>query len=266
MSDEHAPSEDDEAPPESEPEDRESDDSFASTSEVHVVVPKPHVEGKNTAFIVAIALTASVAAAFHFTLASIQPGMAPLLALGGIYAVFAALTVLRFKRKHELELFKLKGGDITIATVVAAMLYGLAYVTVTLIMPRGSVRDGWMFHIYLVIGAAFTENRHYLSAGLLVVGALEEVTWRGIVLDSLEVRLGRRNAALVSSTLWAVAHVPTLYRLGDPIAGPNPILVGAAFGCGLVWSYLRYRTDRLAPAILSHAIFSWAIVEFPLIH
>src|SRR5262249_43834006 len=108
--------------------------------------------------------------------------------------------------------------------------------------------------------------RHYLSAGLLLVGALEEVSWRGIVLDSLEARLGKRNAALVSSALWAVAHVPTLYRLGDPVAGPNPVLVGAAFGCGLVWAYLRYRTDRLAPAVLSHAIFSWAIVEFPLIH
>jgi membrane protease YdiL (CAAX protease family) len=266
VSEKPPPEDEDEATPESEPSDRESDDSFASTSEVHVVVPKPHVEGKNTAFIVAIALTVSVAVAFHFTLASIQPGMAPLLALGGIYALFALFTVLRFQKKHELELFKLKGGDITIATVVAALLYGLAYVTVTLIMPRGSVRDGWMFHIYLVIGAAFTDKRHYLSAGLLLVGALEEVSWRGIVLDSLEARVGRFNAALVSSALWAVAHVPTLYRLGDPIAGPNPVLIGAAFGCGLVWSYLRYRTDRLAPAVLSHAIFSWAIVEFPLIH
>ena len=48
--------------------------------------------------------------------------------------------------------------------------------------------------------------------------------------------------------------------------GPNPLLVVAAFGCGIVWSFLRYRTGRLAPAVISHAIFSWAIVEFPIWH
>ena len=44
----------------------------------------------------------------------------------------------------------------------------------------------------------------------------------------------------------------------------NPLLVVGAFGCGLVWSFLRFRTGRLVVAVLSHAIFSWAIVEFPL--
>jgi membrane protease YdiL (CAAX protease family) len=52
--------------------------------------------------------------------------------------------------------------------------------------------------------------------------------------------------------------------MSDPIGGPNPLLPAAAFGCSIVWCYLRYRTDRLAPSVLSHAIFSWAVVEFPL--
>ena len=37
-----------------------------------------------------------------------------------------------------------------------------------------------------------------------------------------------------------------------------------SFGCGLGWAYLRMRVDRLAPVLLSHALFTWAVVEFPL--
>jgi hypothetical protein len=64
--------------------------------------------------------------------------------------------------------------------------------------------------------------------------------------------------------LFALAHVPTCFLLGDPTGGYNPMLVGAALGCGIVWGYLVKRTGRLAPAIFCHAFFSWSVLEFPI--
>ncbi|MEZ4295896.1 MAG: CPBP family intramembrane glutamic endopeptidase [Polyangiaceae bacterium] len=66
------------------------------------------------------------------------------------------------------------------------------------------------------------------------------------------------------SLLYAVAHASTLSLLAHPVAGWNPLLVAAAFGGGLVWGHLYNRTGRLAPGMFAHALFSWAIVDFPL--
>ena len=42
------------------------------------------------------------------------------------------------------------------------------------------------------------------------------------------------------------------------------VLVAAALGGGLVWGHLYNRTGRLGPSLFAHALFSWAIVDFPL--
>ena len=57
--------------------------------------------------------------------------------------------------------------------------------------------------------------------------------------------------------LYALAHVPTLFTLADPSAGKNPLLVLAALGGGLCWSFLVERTGRLLPSLLAHAVFSY---------
>jgi membrane protease YdiL (CAAX protease family) len=242
------------------------EDSFATASDVHVVVPSPHRDTSGSSFGVPLALTAIVAAGFHFSLAPGRPRWAILAALGGIYGVFSVLTVLRFRKKRELEVLKPRSGDITIASLVAGLLYLAGYVGSITIMAPGTPREGWLLHVYVMLGDALGREPRFLSLLILLIGALEEMSWRGIALDAMEARMGRRNAALATSALWALAHAPTLYRLADPATGVNPLLVAGAFGCGLVWSVLRYRTERLAPAVISHAIFSWAIVAFPLLH
>jgi hypothetical protein len=73
-----------------------------------------------------------------------------------------------------------------------------------------------------------------------------------------------RRAALISSLLYAAAHLPTLFLLRPPGGSLNPLVMLAALGCGLVWSFLVLRTGRLTPAILAHALFSWSVIEFPL--
>jgi membrane protease YdiL (CAAX protease family) len=60
--------------------------------------------------------------------------------------------------------------------------------------------------------------------------------------------------------LYAIAHVPTLWALKDINAGPNPVLVMAALGCGLVWGYMARRFERLVPGMISHVLFDWTVM------
>ncbi|MFO0612441.1 MAG: type II CAAX endopeptidase family protein [Polyangiaceae bacterium] len=242
------------------------EDAFSTTSDVQqLVVPRVGGDATATTFGYALALTALVSVAFHFALTTeMRARNAPFAALGAIYAMFAILAVLRFKNARNLRQLRPKGGDVTLATIVAGLLWGLGYASSKLVMGAGTPREGWLVNVYLLLGNPAEPSHHTASIALFFIGGAEEIAWRGLVLDSLEGRLGPLRASVVTAALWAVAHVPTLYRLGDPLCGYNPLLVAGAFGCGLVWAYLRYRTGRLAPAVISHAIFSWAIVEFPL--
>ena len=51
--------------------------------------------------------------------------------------------------------------------------------------------------------------------------------------------------------------------LADPTAGPNPLLVVAALGCGLFWSFTASILGRLPPVIISHMVFTYFVsVQF----
>jgi len=104
-----------------------------------------------------------------------------------------------------------------------------------------------------------------ISVAIVVVAILEEIAWRGLVYALVEERFGTRRAWPITAALYAAAHLPTLVLLADPYAGPNPLIVLAALGCGLVWGLIVARTGRLPVAIFSHALFTWCVaVQFPL--
>ena len=118
--------------------------------------------------------------------------------------------------------------------------------------------------IYLQIGDLSAPGRNLLGAAVFTVAALEEIAWRGLVMRSMQdVTTGPRAAAL-TTLLYAAAHLPTVSLLRMPGAGPNPLLVVAALGCGMVWSLLVLRNGRLVPAVLAHAVFTWSLIELPL--
>jgi hypothetical protein len=63
--------------------------------------------------------------------------------------------------------------------------------------------------------------------------------------------------------LYGGATIPTAFGLYHPDAGLNPLLVIAALGCGLVWSFMAARLGRLPPVILSHMTFTYfSAVQF----
>jgi membrane protease YdiL (CAAX protease family) len=77
-------------------------------------------------------------------------------------------------------------------------------------------------------------------------------------------RLGWLRSWILQAVLFGVAHLPTMFLLGDPRVGPNPLLVAAGIAYSLVWGRLALRMDRLPPALFSHALFTWAVFEFPI--
>jgi uncharacterized protein len=214
---------------------------------------------------------AAVLVAAAITLA-MQKNMAgsplALLALGVPYAVLTVLTVLYLRREGTLaEKLRPRSGDLTFGALVTVMLFFGAIAGRKFLAPHGSVREAWVMRIYLQIGdPEFLQQRVVgISLAIIVVAILEEITWRGLVYALVEEHLGTRRAWPATAALYAAAHLPTLVLLSDPYAGPNPLIVLAALGCGLVWGLIVARTGRLPVAIFSHALFTWCVaVQFPL--
>ena len=185
-------------------------------------------------------------------------------ALGGFYALLSALALYRLHLRGELRrAFLVVRGDITMAAVSAGGLYAAARVVRALL--AGSPRELWIIRIYLQIGDLSGPGSKLLGAAVFAVAALEEIVWRGLVMRSLQdAGTGGPRAAVLTTLLYAAAHLPTLTLLRMPGAGLNPLLVAATLGCGLVWSLMALRSGRLIPSVLAHAVFTWALIEFPL--
>jgi membrane protease YdiL (CAAX protease family) len=220
--------------------------------------------------LIAAALSvAVVGAAISVGLRPALAGTPAMLAAIGIpYALTAAIALFGMHRRGQIwALLRPRSGDLTYGAVAAALLFFAAWLGRMVLAPHGTGREAWLMRIYLQIGDPDALQRHFaIVAGAVVFLAFcEEVTWRGQIYGALKLRLGARRAWPLAAVLYALAHVPTVVLLRDSFAGPNPLVVFAALGCGLVWGVLVATTDRLPVAIFSHALFLWvAAYQFPL--
>ena len=103
---------------------------------------------------------------------------------------------------------------------------------------------------------AFKEQAPTLRIVLLmtlIIGPGEELFWRGFLQRRLEHFYGQWPGLVLAAVLYTAVHV----------AGGNPILVLAAFVCGLFWGglYLKYRSMLLNA--VSHTV--WDIAVFLLL-
>lgn len=197
---------------------------------------------------------------------SAAPGTepSPILWVGVLYVALGAVAVLRLRARGELMFLRPRGGDLTFGALVTLVLYGAGYVFHALVTAPGQPRFEWVLNIYLRLGDPFADSRFAIAIGAGLIGALEELTWRGAVTPALEERLGLLVGNVFGVALYAAAHVATMWALAGP-KGLNPLLVLASAGCGVAWTYLRFRSDQqLAPVLFSHALFTWSMVEFPL--
>jgi len=88
----------------------------------------------------------------------------------------------------------------------------------------------------------------FLAVTLVMIVVAEETLWRGVVARFAIERLGRAAGILVGAALYAAAHAVTL----------NPLLLAAAFCCGVFWGILYAATDDLTAPVVSH--LAWDVM------
>ena len=134
------------------------------------------------------------------------------------------------------------------------------------VTPVGSPREIWLVSLYGQIGDPRSLQAHApaVAAAIVVATVAEELVWRGMVTQLLADRIGSRWAWAWAAGLYALANVPTALRSGQPGGiEPRARSRGARRGPPLGGHGARF--GRLAPGILAHALFDWAVVMmFPL--
>jgi membrane protease YdiL (CAAX protease family) len=177
-------------------------------------------------------------------------------------AIFASERLYRDGRLRER--LTPRGGDISIGALTALALLAASWAVRASLTPTGSPRQAWLFWLYAQIGDPDRVQQSIILTGTLCgIAVAEEIIWRGYVLDRLTTRFGERRGWLLAAMLYALAALPTAYTLRDSVAGPNPLLVLAALGCGIVWTFLAARFKRLLPVIVSHVAFTYfSAVQF----
>src|SRR4051812_42137518 len=170
------------------------------------------------------------------------------------YVLLVALALHKMWQDGTLvDLLTPRWGDLSIGAVSMILLLFASWAARRVLTPAGSPRQAWLFRIYLQLGnPEHLQRSTTYTVLILLVCAAEEIVWRGMVLGELSARFGRRAALPLSALAYGFATLPTLWLLRDPIAGLNPLLVTAAVGCGLVWSFLALQFKRLPPVMLSH--------------
>jgi uncharacterized protein len=207
-------------------------------------------------------ITAAMAFAFRLELAG-SPGFWAALAVP--YALLAALALYKLWDEGTLvDVLSPRWGDLSLGALTAAVLLLASFGARAVLAPAGSTRQAWLLRIYAQIGDSDVVQRSVLYTGLLLfIVVCEELVWRSMVLDELSERFGTRRGWPLAALCYSVTALPTLYTLRAPIAGLNPLLVTAALGCGLVWTFLASIKGRLLPVIVAHGVFTYfSLVQF----
>ena len=207
-------------------------------------------------------LTAAMAFAFRLELAG-SPWFWAALAIP--YAALAALALHKLWDEGTLvDVVSPRWGDLSLGALTAAVLLLASFGARAVLAPAGSTRQAWLFRIYAQIGDPDVVQRSILYTGILLfIVVCEELVWRSMVLDELSERFGSRKAWPLAALCYGVTALPTLYTLRAPLAGLNPLLVTAAVGCGIVWSFLASIKGRLLPVVIAHGVFTYfSLVQF----
>ena len=229
--------------------------------------PPPRPSGsKAAAGATAIVVTAITAAAMGYAFRPEHAGQRTMLGtLALCYGALALGTVAwLFRRGLLKERLAPRRGDVSFGFLLAAALYILALLVRKAVAPTGGDYEGWVMRIYLQLGDPRFTGTFAVGTAVLLIAAAEEITWRGLVMERLVEAFGGTAGWLAATFLYALVHLPTVFLLADPIVGPNPLLLLAAGGCGLIWGYLAMRIERLGPSLFAHALFTWGVVEYPI--
>jgi len=166
--------------------------------------------------------------------------------MSGATALLGAYTLV-VQRASLRRLFRPSTRFVVIGAVHAVFLYGLSRLGVWIM----ATFFGWVMPQIQAIYATRSQldARTIAMLLVLVIAPMEEVFWRGLVLDKLLAVYPARAALITAIALYCLVHVSAL----------NPMLLVAALVLGAHWSYLYFRFGSLVPGLVSHALWDVAI-------
>jgi uncharacterized protein len=217
---------------------------------------------RNVAYLAGIVLTIAVAAQLAFDVSRAgTPSVFLIMAVPTV--ALAVVAVVRARNDGVLRSWLTpRSGDFTRGFAAAGVLFGASFAFTRAFMPAQSERSSWIARLYLQLGdpTALRKSVVIVVIAIIVLSVAEELVWRGLVLSLLEEQIGSRRAWVWAAVLYALAHVPTVWALKDPVAGMNPLILLVALAAGLVWGGMARAFGRLLPGMFSHVLFSWTVV------
>ena len=160
--------------------------------------------------------------------------------ISGLLTLIIILAVYRLRRRPMAEALWLRGVDGPTLLTGAALAPGLYLIIGTLLM---------------LLPKAWTESYNEASAGIdsgtltgvlavaVVAPVVEELIFRGLMLDRLRMVMPGWVAVLLSSAVFGACH-------------GNPVWFGYAFALGAFFGFLDLRANSVLPSILGHLAFN----------
>ncbi len=164
--------------------------------------------------------------------------------LSGMYALAFGLTVwgaLRKRKDRRLSFTAIKPAVYPVIAV-GVVAFGILLEPLTSLLPV----PAWL---QKMLEQTFTKDA--IWSAVLLAPVLEEILFRGIMLDGLLKRYSPAKAIIWSAVLFGIVHL-------------NPAQSVGAFALGLPLGWLYYRTGSLLPCIALHFVNN-AIGSLPLL-
>ena len=149
---------------------------------------------------------------------------------------------------------RLRLKDLALGILLAAALWGIFWAgkqISTLVLPFAGPQIGAVY----AKGKGFPQPAIFFLL-LLVTGPCEEIYWRGFLQKRLMADHGNLKGWLMATAIYAGVHIWSF----------NFMLIAAAAVAGAFWGFFFWRLGRLAPVIVSHALWSafiFAVVPIP---
>lgn len=140
--------------------------------------------------------------------------------------------------------FQLDAGSVIMGIFSAVVLYFIFWVGKEITSSLFPFAENQINGIYRK--GAGTSPAIIFPLLLLVTGPCEEIFWRGYLQEKLMSRFGAWQGWLLAGAAYALVHLWSF----------NFMLIGAAAVAGSFWGLMYWRYRNIAPAIVSHSVWS----------
>jgi membrane protease YdiL (CAAX protease family) len=171
---------------------------------------------------------------------------------GAAVALGAGALILRWRSLAGL--LAVRPGPLLTGALAGTAMTALTHALYPLV-SRSAVRvSAWTADLYVAF-ATLTPLTAALALVPVVIG--EEVVWRGVVHTAIAGRCGASATVVLGAAAYALAMAPT----------GSPVLVLAAFACGIVWGALRASTGSLLAPLVAHLLWDALVLfAYPLVN